>query len=209
MDPIKIKVCGMRDKNNILEVLELQPDFMGFIFYEGTPRFVGEDFILPENIPPATKKVGVFVNASTEAILKKVRNHQLDLVQLHGNETAEQCKELKDQGVNIIKVFSVDDDTDFNVTKEFEKTVDYFLFDTKGKYFGGNAKRFNWKVLSRYDQRIPFFLSGGITPGHVEEVKGLTGLNLLAIDVNSGVEISPACKDVNKIKAIKAILNTK
>ena len=199
----------MRDKDNILEVLALKPDFMGFIFYKGTPRFVGEHFALPENIPSTTKRVGVFVNESTVAILKKVQEHRLDLVQLHGNETVNQCRELKELGVSIIKVFPVDDDMDFDLTIPFREAADFFLFDTKGKYFGGNARRFNWEILSRYDQKVPFLLSGGIAPENVDQIRHLADLNLLAIDVNSGVEISPAYKDVNKIKAIKAVLNTK
>jgi phosphoribosylanthranilate isomerase len=207
MEPIKLKVCGMRDPGNIRDVVALKPDFMGFIFYENTPRFVGVDFMIPEKIPQTTKRVGVFVNERTEAILEKVKAHRLHFVQLHGGESVEQCRELKAHGVGVIKVFAVDDDTDFGVTRDFAETVDYFLFDTKGKYYGGNARRFNWSILSRYDQRVPFFLSGGITPDDVDEIKRLQGFNLAAIDVNSGVEVSPACKDVNKIKAIKAKLN--
>jgi phosphoribosylanthranilate isomerase len=92
------------------------------------------------------------------------------------------------------------------VTREYRHAVDYFLFDTKGKYYGGNATRFNWSVLSRYDEDVPFFLSGGISPDHIDEIKKLGNMRLVAIDVNSGVEIRPAFKDVKKIEAIKAIL---
>jgi phosphoribosylanthranilate isomerase len=206
---IKMKVCGMRDRSNILQVLDLQPDFMGFIFYRGTPRFVGDDFAIPPASFGSTKRVGVFVNETTEQIMKTARNFQLDYVQLHGGETVSQCAELKDYGVGVIKVFSVDDKMNFNTTNEYKTVADYFLFDTKGKYFGGNAARFHWEILSRYDQQVPFLLSGGISPQHVEEIKMLDGLNLMAIDVNSGVEISPAFKDVNKIKEIKAKLHAK
>lgn len=206
---LKMKVCGMRDRTNILEVLSLQPDFMGFIFYSGTPRFVGNDFVIPEATFGRTKRVGVFVNQSTESILKTASSFQLDYVQLHGNESVSECAALKDNGMGVIKVFSVDDNMDFNVTNQYAKIADYFLFDTKGKHFGGNAVRFDWRILSRYDQKVPFLLSGGITPEHVEEIKMLSDLNLLGIDVNSGVEISPAFKDVNKIKTMKAKLNAK
>jgi phosphoribosylanthranilate isomerase len=141
--------------------------------------------------------------------MNAVKRYGLDIVQLHGNETMRACHELKDLGVKVIKVFSVDDNMDFSVTIPFREAADYFLFDTKGKYFGGNAKRFNWKILSRYDQQVPFFLSGGIAPEHVEDIKKLTDVNLLAIDVNSGVEISPARKDVEKIRVIQKILKAK
>ena len=209
MNNIKLKVCGMRDPSNIMEVSQLQPDYMGFIFYEKTPRYVGVDFFIPEHFPPATKRVGVFVNESSEVILEKVSAFKLDLVQLHGHEPAAQCSELKDQGVGVIKVFSVGDNMDFRVTEAYGPAVDYFLFDTKGRFYGGNAEVFDWNVLARYDQKIPFFLSGGITPENVKGIGGFRSLNIQGIDVNSGVELSPALKDVEKIRAIKSILNAK
>ena len=199
----------MRDGKNILEVSALHPHYMGFIFYTGTPRYVGKDFRVPDNFPETTKRVGVFVNESSDVILKTIQDHGLDFVQLHGDESVDQCSELKDQKVRIIKCLSVHDDMDFQSTKNFRDVVDYFLFDTKGKLYGGNAKTFNWNVLSRYDQKVPFFLSGGITPDHIESIKKLKDMNLHAIDVNSGVETRPAYKDVNKIKAIRSILNSK
>lgn len=205
---LQMKVCGMRDRNNILEVLRLEPAYMGFIFYPRSPRYVGNEFKIPEDFPKTTRRVGVFVNERNKLILEKVHACRLDFVQLHGNETAAQCRELKGLGVGIIKAFSVDDDMDFQSIKEYEDTVDYFLFDSKGKFYGGNAKTFDWTVLRRYDQAIPFFLSGGITPGHIQEIKNLD-FNLIAIDVNSGVEIEPGFKDVKKIKAIQTILNKK
>ncbi len=161
---IKMKVCGMRENSNILEVSLLCPDYMGFIFYPGTPRYVGENFKIPDGFPSFTKKVGVFVNEDTERIRARVERYQLDLVQLHGNESVGQCQELKTRGIGVIKVFSVDDDMDFKVIKDYRDAVDFFLFDTKGKYYGGNAVSFNWDVLTRYDQSVPFFISGGITP---------------------------------------------
>ena len=205
---LKLKVCGMRDPENILEVSKLQPDFMGFIFYAPSPRYVGDNFTMPYFAGP-TKKVGVFVNEATNMIVKKVHKFSLDLVQLHGHESLQQCREIKNEGISIIKVFSVEDKTDFGMTEAFAPIVDHFLFDTKGKYYGGNAKTFNWEILSRYKQGIPFFLSGGITPAHIDGVRNLDHDQLHAIDINSGVEIRPALKDVQQIKVIKTILNSK
>lgn len=204
-----MKVCGMREPANIVAVSRLRPDFMGFIFYSHSPRYVGENFEIPANIDQATRRVGVFVNETHEQIAAKVTKHRLDLVQLHGQESVKECLALKEIGVGVIKVFSVDDDFDFGPTEKYMRAVDYFLFDTKGKYYGGNAARFDWGVLGRYHQRTPFFLSGGIGPHHVEEITRLKDMNLAAIDVNSGVEIAPALKDVQKIEAIKTILNRK
>jgi phosphoribosylanthranilate isomerase len=208
-DEIKMTVCGMREGNNILEVSLLQPHYMGFIFYSRSPRYVGDDFRIPEDFPAATKKVGVFVDETTDEILKKVDACRLDFVQLHGNEMAEQCADIKRRGIGVIKVLSVDDETDFRQTEIYRDVVDYFLFDTKGKYYGGNAATFDWNILSRYDQKVPFFLSGGITPAHIGEIKKLKDYNLLAIDVNSGVEIRTAFKDPGKIKAIMTKLKSK
>jgi phosphoribosylanthranilate isomerase len=203
--PIKLKVCGMRDAANIREISALKPDYMGFIFYERSPRFVGSQYQFPDLVSDI-KKVGVFVNASTSDVMEKHGQYGLDFLQLHGNESVAQVKELKNEGVRIFKVFSVDDSFDFEVTRPYEEYSDYFLFDTKGKYFGGNALRFDWRILENYNQSIPFLLSGGITPEAVSDVKVLKGMNLHALDVNSGVELSPGLKDGTKVTTVKAEL---
>jgi phosphoribosylanthranilate isomerase len=196
---IRIKICGMRDARNIVEVGSIGPDYMGFIFYKDSPRYVGSDFYIPTNLPTSVKKVGVFVNESVENILSAVKIHQLDFVQLHGDESVEVCQKLKDTGISIIKVFRVDEEFDFSKTSAFNEVADYFLFDTKGKSYGGNAKKFDWDLLKEYDNKIPFFLSGGIDSSSVEEILALKNLNLYAIDLNSGVELSPGLKSNTKV----------
>lgn len=203
---VKLKICGMRDAANIADVAVLQPDYLGFIFYEKSPRFVGADFNMPD-LPNGVKRVGVFVNEKTENIFQCIERYKLDFVQLHGNETVRECDVLHTKRVKVIKAFSVDDGFDFDVTKSFETYVHYFLFDTKGKYFGGNEKTFNWSLLRRYNQAIPFFLSGGISPENISAVRELQGLNIHAIDVNSGVEEHPAFKNVSKVKVIQEVIN--
>lgn len=200
VDKIKIKVCGMRDVNNIMQVTALEPEYMGFIFYAPSPRYVGSEFKLIKKLPDCTKAVGVFVNAGNAEILRQSGVVGFDHVQLHGNEGVDQAAELKDAGLKVIKVFSVDDAFDFNLTKPYVPVVDYFLFDTKGKLYGGNAKTFDWKVLQRYDQHVPFFLSGGISPDNVNEIIALDGMNLYSLDINSGAEESPGLKDLKKLK---------
>ncbi|HET9052607.1 MAG TPA: phosphoribosylanthranilate isomerase [Cyclobacteriaceae bacterium] len=201
-----LKICGMRHPVNIAEVASLQPDYLGFIFYDQSPRWVGAHFRMPV-IPSAIKRVGVFVNENTETILNTVHRHALDVVQLHGHETPEQCRELKSHGVRIIKAFAVDDAFDFETVRSFSDYVNYFLFDAKGKHFGGNGTAFNWSVLHRYDQRVPFFLSGGISAKNISRIPDMSRMNLHSFDVNSGVEISPGVKDVNRIKDLKQIIN--
>ena len=201
-EKIKIKVCGMRDAENIRQVADLGPDYMGFIFYPPSPRFVGADFRLLEESPAHIVRVGVFVNATNDEIKKQAMAIGFDHVQLHGSESVQQAASLADAGFKVIKVFSVDDTFDFAATKKYVSVVDYFLFDTKGKFHGGNARTFNWNVLQRYDQDVPFFLSGGISTENMNDITSLAGMNLFALDVNSGVEESPGVKSLTKLKAI-------
>ncbi len=190
---MKLKICGMKHPENILEVSQLLPDYLGFIFYEKSLRnFEGE---IPE-IPNSIKKVGVFVNETEDTIISKIKKYNLDLVQLHGNESPEFCRNLKFQNIELIKVFSVDDNFDINVLEKYEIVCDYFLFDTKGKLHGGNGYTFNWDILKNYKSKKPIFLSGGIGLEEIEKIKKLN-LPLFAIDVNSKFEIEPGLKNVN------------
>ncbi len=199
---IEIKVCGMRDYENITDIASLLPQYFGFIFYPGSPRFVGNEFRIPKTLPSSIKRVGVFVNESNAVIISKSQWAGFDHVQLHGNESPQQCRALKNEGLKVIKVFSIDDDFNFDTTIPFKKEVDYFLFDTKGKLYGGNAKTFNWNILTQYDQEIPFFLSGGLSPENVHEINDLKNMNLHALDLNSGVEVSPGMKSREKVEQV-------
>jgi phosphoribosylanthranilate isomerase len=196
---IRIKICGLKEPADIASISALAPDYMGFIFYEHTPRFVGHEFIFPANIPASIKRVGVFVNESIAAIREKVKRHTLDFVQLHGDESVGLCNKLNHEGISVIKVFRVSDDFDFKTTEEFEDVSEYFLFDTRGKKYGGNAEKFNWQILKKYGQNVPFFLSGGIGVEDIDEILQLKDLNLHAIDMNSGVEEAPGRKDRSKV----------
>lgn len=202
MTNLKIKICGMRYPENIREVAALQPDYLGFIFYAPSPRFVGMDYIIPELVS-SIKRVGVFVNETEGVILDTIKKMKLDAVQLHGAESPAFCAVIKSQGVEVVKAFSVDDTFNFERTTPYENNVDFMLFDTKGKYYGGNALTFNWNVLERYNQKVPFFLSGGISADNVPGIEKLMHMNIHALDINSGVEDAPALKNVEKIKQLK------
>lgn len=197
----------MRDKENILDVASVAPDYLGFIFYKASPRYVGDDFEMPKGIEPRIKRVGVFVNESTEAIVLLVKEHQLDAVQLHGEEPPAQCQNLKTQGVEVIKVFSVDDNFSFDGLVPYVSVVDYFLFDTKGKWHGGNGVPFDWQTLKNYKSAVPYFLSGGISADNISQINQLQDSRLMAIDINSGVEARPGLKDMNKLKECLKRLN--
>ncbi len=199
---MKLKICGMKYPENILEVGALLPDYMGFIFWKKSARYF--DGIIPE-LPKSIQKVGVFVNATLEEILEKIEKHDLQAVQLHGEESVEFCKTLKKKipkEMEVIKVFSILDTFDFQVLKPFESVCDYFLFDTKGKLPGGNGTIFDWKVLEKYPSSKPFFLSGGIGIEEMEAVNEIlkTNLPVYAIDVNSKFEIEPGLKNIKLLK---------
>ena len=196
----------MRERANILDVGALQPDYMGFIFYDQSPRCVPPGFMIPPELNPYTKRVGVFVDNQIEGVFDTVNQHSLDFVQLHGNEPVSNCEKLKLADIGVIKAFSIDQNFDFELVNPYKVVVDYFLFDTKGKYHGGNASTFDWSLLKRYDQEIPFFLSGGISLTNINQALQLKDLNLYALDVNSGVEIEPGLKDIDKIKGLLKII---
>ncbi len=198
---MKLKICGMKYVENIREVAELQPDYLGFIFYDKSKRnFEG---VIPE-LPKKIKKVGVFVNEYLEIVVSLAQEYQLEALQLHGDETTDYIKEVKKHlpNIEIIKVFGIKDEFDFDILKPYEAIVDFFLFDTKGKERGGNGVTFNWKVLENYNSTIPFFLSGGIGIEETQQVKEIlkTELPIYALDVNSKFETKPGLKSVDKLK---------
>ncbi|MGQ7868025.1 phosphoribosylanthranilate isomerase [Sunxiuqinia sp. sy24] len=202
MEDLKIKVCGMRDPDNIQEVLKASPDYLGFIFYPKSKRFVGENpnpeiFSL---VPQATKKVAVFVNEDLEKVRAICSAFQIEVVQFHGNESPKDCQTLKHDGVTVLKAFSVDEQFDFSVLKAYHSAVDYFLFDTKGRLPGGTGLKFNWELLNEYKLDVPFFLSGGIGPDDVEALTQFKHNQLFALDINSGFELEPALKDVCQVR---------
>jgi len=215
-----IKVCGMRDAENIREVEQLGAeilmvnpqwaiDWMGFIFWPGSKRYVSEH---PAYLPQTTKKVGVFVDAAVDDITQKVQDYGLDIIQLHGHESPTFIRELATHfsprpnsgggknGIFFIKAFNIATEEDFEATKPYEGLVDYFLFDAKAQLPGGNGQQFDWSVLADYAGETPFLLSGGIGPDNAGRVKTFHHPRCIGIDLNSCFEIAPALKDTNKLK---------
>ena len=187
---MKIKICGMKYLDNIKQVAALQPDYLGFIFYRRSKR--NFDDVIPK-ISERIKKTGVFVDESLDFVLEKVRKHKLQVVQLHGNESPELCLELKRiEKIEIIKVFAVGENFDFEVLKEYEEGCDYFLFDTKGKEKGGNGITFNWELLKNYSSNKPYLLSGGIGLEELDDIQDFFKTNTskfcFALDLNSSLK---------------------
>lgn len=197
---MKIKVCGMRLASNIKDLGALDIDFMGFIFYNKSSRNVEELPVI--HIPERIQRVGVFVNASIEKIEQKAAKFHLDYIQLHGDESPEFCEELQQKGYTLFKAFAVDDNFDFKILEAYENGCAYFLLDAKGSSYGGNGIQFDWKILDQYTSQKPFFLSGGIDLKSIQSVLNLELPQLYGIDVNSKFELSPALKDISKIKKL-------
>ncbi|WP_261375753.1 phosphoribosylanthranilate isomerase [Dokdonia sp. Hel_I_63] len=199
-------------KYNTQEVAALQPDYLGFIFYEKSKRDFG-DLEIPE-LPEGIDRVGVFVDADIAFAKAKIIQHNLNVIQLHGSESPEYIKELqgcvveRSRDLNIWKVFGIKDNFDFEKLKPYEGIVDGFLFDTKGKEKGGNGYTFDWSVLKDYTSQTPIILSGGIGLEEVEKVTKIlaTDLPIIALDVNSKFEDKPGMKNIEKLKKFKAAI---
>jgi phosphoribosylanthranilate isomerase len=195
-----VKVCGMCEAENIQEIADLQPDFMGFIFYPRSPRYVArlsKDTLAC--LPQTIKKVGVFVNEPLDFVRATIEKYSLDVVQFHADETPLQCLQIREEGCLVIKAFSISSVDDFAILEEYEDCCDYFLFDTKSSNYGGSGVKFDWSLLNYYTGTTPFLLSGGIG---IEDISLLTQVShsqFVGVDINSRFEIEPGVKDVELV----------
>lgn len=199
----KLKICGMKVPENITGVAALQPDYLGFIFYKGSKRFVaGLEPSFVRGLPSAIVKTGVFVDETLSVITEMVSLYGLTAVQLHGQESPEFIRELKAQlgtDIEMIKAFGIAEGFDFNQLTAYEQLVDYFLFDTKTPGHGGSGETFDWKLLAQYQLQVPYFLSGGIDLNSAEALIQINDTRLYALDINSRFELEPGLKDIDKL----------
>ncbi|MDR2562759.1 MAG: phosphoribosylanthranilate isomerase [Prevotellaceae bacterium] len=198
----KIKICGMKQPDNIRDVAELPIDMMGFIFYPASRRYVGN--LDPNSLtlmPRRITKTGVFVNESENAILDLAKKYDLQAIQMHGNESPAACSRLKTCGYTVIKAFGLENFDDFEQTIPYENICDYFLFDAKTPIYGGSGFGYNWAILNHYDGMTPFFLSGGICADDADRIKELKHPQLYGIDLNSRFEIEPGLKNTQLLKS--------
>ena len=198
-----VKVCGMRDPENIRAVESLGIDVMGFIFWRPSSRHVGE---VPSYLPRNCRRAGVFVDAALQDILAAVKDFRLDVVQFHGHETPEAISALKEKAValnpavRIVKSLAVTGPEDLQQTASYEDVCDAFLFDAKGKLPGGNGRQFDWNVLRQYRGRHPFLLSGGIGPEDGPRIRAFDVPGCIGVDLNSRFETAPGLKDVEALR---------
>lgn len=197
-----LKVCGITQDKQI-EHLDRNgvADMIGMIFYPGSPRYVSDPLFKPAN----ARSVGVFVNANFDEIMHKAITFQLDYIQLHGDESPELCRALK-QHLKVIKAFRVKDTLDIELISSYSGICDLFLFDTMTDSYGGSGKRFNWELLHSYCGTTPFLLSGGIAPDSGKELLEFTHPQLAGFDINSRFEIQPGIKNMNEIERFKNLL---
>ncbi|MEO8720714.1 MAG: phosphoribosylanthranilate isomerase [Ginsengibacter sp.] len=207
---MRIKVCGNTDLTQLQQLDELKIDYVGLIFYEQSSRYVLKSLLGKDvrKLKLSIPKVGVFVNASEEEIMKQIEDFDLDMVQLHGDETVSFCNRISDH-IKVIKAFRIADlekNIDW-IVKEYEEVCDYYLFD-KGSagLYGGTGEKFNWELLKKASLKKPFFLSGGIGRDDVKALKEFNHPFLYGVDVNSRFEIKAGIKDMNLIKAFKTDL---
>jgi phosphoribosylanthranilate isomerase len=201
MRDLLIKVCGMRDPSNIEAVIKLKPQYLGFILYQGSPRFVSFETArnLAENIPESIIKTAVLVNETLGNAIKIAQSGVFGFIQLHGNESAEYCNELS-KHIRIIKAFSVLNKLPSNLP-DYQKNCEMFLFDTKGEKAGGTGKKFDHSILIEYSLNTDFILSGGITVNDSDYIRSINNEKMTGVDLNSRFEISPGIKDINLLKS--------
>lgn len=212
MDPLKCKVCGITDINNAEEVSAYRPDYMGFIFYARSFRYVGNDPdpALFSVVPEGVEKTAVFVNEYYERMIEKTGKYGIRTVQLHGMESPETCIALRSHGLKVIKVFPGDQLDNARLLKDYEEVADYFLFDTPTRSHGGSGRKFDWTRLEKCRSRKRFFLSGGISADDAEQLRKLDMKGLFAVDINSRFETAPGVKDPELVgNFIKRLRNEK
>jgi phosphoribosylanthranilate isomerase len=207
---MKIKVCGMMQPENIKQLIRLNPDYIGFIFYKHSKRYIGDQIIeeIHRLIPTNILKVGVFVDEPFHSLLEKYRLNKLNILQLHGSELPGYCLKLKKRGITVIKAFLITEDFDFECIKSYEPCCDYYLFDTAGLTVGGTGIKFNWDLINQYKGSKPFFLSGGIGASDCHSIRNILHPELFAVDVNSGFETKPGIKDILKVSTFINELRT-
>lgn len=194
-----IKICGMRDAKNIRAVEQLGVDWMGFIFYPGSSRYVGEKL---SYTPDKVKRVGVFVDELHERIREIASKNRLQIIQLHGSESPETCRFIRDAGFTVVKAFGMESDKPFpaSLVEQYSGSCDYFIFDTRTPQHGGSGKKFRWEQLSTYRGETPFLLSGGIGPDDAAAIREFSHPQFIGIDLNSGFETAPAIKECTRLQ---------
>lgn len=208
MSALAIKICGLREPANLAAVAGLRPDFIGLVFHPASARYVGAGLgaAAVRARPAGVQAVGVFVDADLPTLLVATAHYGLDYAQLHGHETAAFCQAAQQAGLRVIKAFAVGEEFDFDALADYAPHCVAFLFDTKGPLPGGNGQPFDWRVLAGYHGSTPFFLSGGLGPENLAELRAFRHPQLAGLDFNSRLETAPGLKDLAATRQLLADL---
>ena len=200
-----VKICGLSDPNNLAVAVEAGARFVGFVFYPPSPRNVSFDIAwnLARTIPTGVRSVGLFVNPEDKQLERILTGIQLDMVQLHGDETPGRINEIKERfSMPVIKAIRVRDESDLKDVEGYEAAADWLLFDARpenAKLPGGTGESFDWNILKNREFKKPWMLSGGLNESNVKDALSILKPN--AVDISSGVESAPGIKDAEKIRA--------
>lgn len=207
---LNIKVCGMKYQSNIKALANLEPDYMGFIFYPPSKRFIGLEFDKQDiaNLNADIKKTAVFVDAHLHEVIEFSQLYGMKTIQLHGTETPEFCAALQLKGFTVIKAFGIDEAFDFSILESYQNVVDFFLFDTKTANHGGSGEVFSWQILDNYKLNKPFFLSGGLALENLKAALNIEHEQFYGLDLNSKFELEPGLKDIEKLNKAFELIRT-
>lgn len=192
-----IKVCGMREAYNVSYVASLTPMLMGFIFYEKSPRYVGDmDVEIVKSLPGYVRPVALMVNPTLDEVHSVAEKYGFKIIQLHGEESPEFCRQLRAAGLVVLKAMPIGDMQSLDALDAYHGAVDAFVFDTKTDKRGGSGRKFDWSILNNYNPVTPYLLGGGIGPDDVDEIIAAMRPGMVGIDINSRFESSPGVKDI-------------
>lgn len=195
-----IKICGMKEPENIRDAAALCPMLMGFIFHDESPRdATGLDPEVVKALPEYVRPVAVTVDKDYAAVTELCHKYGFGIVQLHGSEPPKLCRRYKDAGLIVLKAIGIDADTDWEELRAYEGNVDMFLLDTRTPTHGGSGRKFDWSILDSYTLDTPYLLSGGIGADDADRVIAAMRPGMAGVDINSRFETAPGHKDLHSL----------
>lgn len=203
---VRCKICGITDAAALDAAVRGGASFVGFVFFPPSPRAVTPETAaaLTRRVPAAVSTVGLFVDPDDALIARATAAARLDIIQLHGDEPPARVAEIRTRtGRTVMKAIKVAEHADLALAEPYRDVADYLMFDARppkdADRPGGNARAFEWSILTGFTWPKPWFLAGGLTPDNVATAVRITGAR--HVDTSSGVESAPGRKDPARIRA--------